>query len=505
VSIISRLLRTAKTEPQVDAARVSNHMMSLWSPLEHMTPRTLAAALNYLRAGELQAYAQLWDEARVRDDILASVVPKRSRAVSRLSYEIVSADDTPDASRQKEIAEAFFADIDYTDCMDADQSGGMQALVRAMMLAIGHGWSCQEIVWRPSPGGLSAEFRQVPLSFFERRAGRLRYLRSEGAYDGSDLEPGGWLVTSCQDRLAIASLVLYLFKHTPLRDWLIYCHRYVVPGLHGKTPAQKGSTDWTDLHDALANFGQDWALQTGKDVDIETINSSAQGELPYAPLVDRCDRRMTAIWRGADLSTMSAGDATGASLQGGETDVLTADDAAMISDTINRRLLPYVLRYTLGNVAPLIKFRLQCPNPQTMLDLKVDEAMIGWGVEISKADLRERYSRAAPDKGEDVASRPAPSLAPAGGFPAPNAALPQSGNPIFKALAADLQPLRTRLAAALDLSDGEMEAELARLAHAAPALFRAMDEGGALPAALARDLAQRFVDGISNGLEDQDA
>ena len=507
MSIFSRL-RTAKTEPSVDAGRVSMHMMSLWSPLEHMTPRTLAAALNQYRAGDLRAFAQLWDEARLRDDILASVVPKRSRAASRLSWEIVTTEPGAAADRQKEIVEGFLDNIDYTDAMDEDQSGGVQALVRGMMLAVGHGWSVQEIVWRPSPQGLSAEFRQVPLAFFERRKGRLRYLAAEGAYDGADMDPSSWLVTACPDRLGVASLVLYLFKHTPLRDWLIYCHRYVVPGLHGKSPARKDSDDWKDLREALANFGQDWAMLTGTDVEVATIDSSAKGELPYKPLVDRCDRRMTGIWRGADLSTMSSDDATGASLQQGETDVLTADDAGMVEDVINRRLIPHVLRYTLGEARPLVAFRLQCPNPQTLLDLKVDDALINWGVEISKADLRDRYGRAKPDDGEEVAMPPPSGSALGRGTDvlSPNAAAPGSRrDPVFSALASDLQPMRDRIAAAMELPDGEMEAELDRIANAAPHLFRAADDAGALPAALARRYAQRFIDGLENANGEQEA
>jgi len=505
VRLFGKTFGGAKTEAALGADRVSLHMMSLWSPLDSLTPRTLAAALNQLRAGELRSYARLWDEVRVRDDLLSAVVPKRAKAVSRLAWEIVETEDSAEAARQKEIFEAFLNGIDYTDAMDADQSGGFEALVRAMMLAVGHGWSVQEIIWRPSLSGLSAELRQVPLDFFERRTGRLRFLPHEGAYDGIDLEPGGWLVTACPDRLAVASLALYLFKHLPLRDWLIYCHRYVVPGLHGKTPAQKNSEDWKDLREALAAFGQDWAMLTGSEVDIKPIDASSKGELPYPKLVDRCDRRMTSIWRGADLSTMSSENGAGASLQQGETDLLTIDDAGMVEGVINRRLLPYVLRYTLGDVRPLVGLVIQCPNPQTKQDLEIDDKLIGWGVEISKRDLRKRYGRATPDEKDEVATRPAsadPRVAAQPNAAAPGASRP---DPVLAALAADLAPLRERLAAALQLPDGEMEAELERLAAAAPALFRAADDSGLMAGALADRAARALAEGFANPAAPQEA
>jgi phage gp29-like protein len=492
-----RRLFKAKTAPALGADRVALHAAGLWSPLEHLTPRTLAAALADLRAGDLQVYARLWDEVRQRDDMLSAVVPKRSKAVSRLQWEVVELAPGAAAKRQKEIFEAFLNGLDYTDAMDADQSGGADALIRGMMLAVGHGWSVQEIVWRPGAGGLSAEFRQVPLEFFERRTGRLRFLAAEGAYDGRDLEEGGWLVTACPDRLAVPSLALYLFKHMPLRDWLIYCHRYVFPGLHGRTAANKGSAEWDDLFAAIAALAPEWSVLTGMDAELKIVDYM-KGELPYDKLVDRCDRRMTAIWRGADLSTMSADNSTGASLQQGETDLLTIDDAGMVEGVVNRRLLPFVLRYTLGDGPPLVALSIQTPNPQTKQDLDIDGKLIDWGVAIAKRDLRKRYGRAAPDAGDEVAERPerqAPD-----GVRLPNAGRVETAprDPVFAALDADLAPMRDRVAKALQLPDGEMEAELERIAHAAPDLFRAADDSGLLAAALEARGAAALAESFEN-------
>ena len=202
--------------------------MSLWSPLEMLTPRSLSAALAQPSAGDLQAYARLWTTSGARRHPRQRRAKTRQERLAPLVGDHRAARTPPPPQRQCEIVESFLNTLTYTDVMDGDLSGGFSALIRGMMHAVGYGWSVQEIVWRPSPVNLSAQFIQVPLQFFERRSGRLRFLASEGAYTGIDLEDGGWLVTVCPDRLAIASLVLYLFKHTPLRDWLIYCHRYVV-------------------------------------------------------------------------------------------------------------------------------------------------------------------------------------------------------------------------------------------------------------------------------------
>ena len=486
----------AKREPSVGADRVALSMMSQWSPLEILSPRMLAHILDSLKGGELAQYARLWDDVRQRDDLLSSVEPKRRKDVARLSHEIVLREDTPAAARQKDAVERFFATLRYEDVMDEDKSGGVAALIRGMMLAVGFGWSVQEIVWRPSAQGLSATLRQVPLWFFERRKGRLRFLEAEGAYEGRDLEPGGWLVTACDDKLAIASLVLYLFKHMPLRDWLVYCHRYVVPGLHGKTPSKKGSSEWNDLRGSLLNFGQDWAMLTGKDVEVETIDASAKGELPYPPLVDRCDRRLSGLWRGADLSTMSAQDNTGASLQGAETDALKADDAVMVEDVLNARLVPLVLRYTFGDVEPLVDFQLQRTNAQTKQDLEIYDRFHRWGVPVAVSDIRSRFGVATPGEDEETLfNEPA---APAAATV--NAAA--SGSPRrareLAALANALGPVRAAIASALEAPDADLPAALADLQRRMPELFDQVDADTGFPDALSELLAQSFSKGLSD-------
>jgi phage gp29-like protein len=491
----------SKSGPVVSASRVELRMMAAWSPLESLTPRTLAAALNAYKGGDLAAFARLWEDARLRDDTIPTVEPKRLKAVSRLDWEVVSREDSPAAARQKDILEAFYRSLRYTEALDEDASGGFSALLRGMLRAVGAGWSVQEIVWRPSPDGLSAEFRQVPLDLFERRTGKLRYLPSEGAYNGVELEEGGWLVSSHPDRLGVASLVLYLYKHLPLRDWLVYCHRYVVPGLHGQTPARKGTQEWDDLRDALANFGQDWALLTGSDATVKTIDANAKGELPYEKIVERCDRRLTALWRGGDLGTISSADATGASLQQAETDLLTNDDARWAEEVLAERVSRYVLRYTLGDVPALAEIRIATTNPFVERDLKVDAALVGWGVPVSVSDLLSRYGRPTPEAGEALAK-------PAAGAPA---AMANAGgqeprrDAVMEALAADLQPLRDRLAAALRLPDGQMEAALESLAANAAGLYAEIDARGNAPAAMARRLAQAFADGVEHFKEDQEA
>ncbi len=89
---------------------------------------------------------------------------------------------------------------------------------------------------------LTATFRFAPLWFFEARSGPLRFLPDELAYEGVDLAPGQWLVTATDGLMESCSIV-YLYKHLPLRDWLIYCERNGMPGVRGVTEAAPGTPE----------------------------------------------------------------------------------------------------------------------------------------------------------------------------------------------------------------------------------------------------------------------
>jgi len=487
-------------EPVVDAARVDDEMMAAWSPLDHMTPQSLAQAINALNAGEVSPFARLWKDARIRDDLIPGVESKRLKDVSRKDWEIVPLEKGRAADRQKEVVEYFFDNLTCTDALDADSVGGTAALMRSALTAIGFGWSVQNIVWRPSAKGLTAEFVSVPLWFFERRKGRLRYLLRAHDYDGAELEDGRWLVTAVGQPLGVSSLILYLFKRAPLKDWAVYCRRYVIPGLHGRTPSKKGTSDWNSLKSALQNFGKHFNLVTGSDVEIKTIDAAARGELPYAGLADRCDKRLSALWRGGELSTMSSDkNAVGATSQNRDADILPDDDASIIEDVFTLKLIPLILRYTFGaGTEPLVKFRLPCSSSDVKQDLEVDGFFVQHGIPQGDGDIYERYGRSRPQDGETAvgvlaakAQRPTEPMAHV-----LHATLGHTADPVLEALDRDLAPLRDRIAAALQRPDSEMIDSLHAMLDECPALFRLIDDAGNLPLALVRAQADAMEDGM---------
>ena len=242
--------------------------------------------------------------------------------------------------------------------------------------------------------GLTAEFRFVPLWYFEGTTGRLRFLASPGTLLGEAIKERDWLIT-LGDGLMIPCARAFLFKHAPLQAWLDYTSTYGLPGVRGITSALRGTPEFEQMEEALAKFMQELAVVTNSVESIDVLDLKGSGEAPFARLVDRMDRVMAALWRGADLSTISRDQGYGASLQEQESRLLEEDDARGLSDHLHATIDRWVIDALFGErteILARIKI-LVSPQECTPHDLQVDEFLIRNGARLSLAATLERYGR----------------------------------------------------------------------------------------------------------------
>jgi hypothetical protein len=433
--------KPTKTEPRMDAERVRMAIMENASSIGSISPQRLASYLEAFRAGYLRDAAIAWQRVRENDDQVVTVTEKRELAASLLNYEILTLEDSPAANQHKEALEEFYNNLTTTHALDMNQRGGVATLIKQMMHAVGHKYAVHEIVWRPGLGEMRAEFRFVPLQYFENTTGRLRYLASGHFASGEDLEEAGWMVTTGPGLMNATSIAACLKQH-PLRAWLILCDKFAVPYLHGETQAAYGSKEWKDFRDALAAFVSDGAVVTSPGTKITPVTVNGV-EAPSAALIERMDRAIARMWRGADLGTMSQdGSAVGSNPQESETDILEAADAMIISETLQHYVDAHVIRYRFGT-EPLAYFQLQ-PKVKINqeLQLKIDDYLIKWGVPRGKKALLQQYGRPEPDPTDELASAPitpSPFGAP-GGSPFGNEQLPPADAPFQAASLAKLKP-----------------------------------------------------------------
>lgn len=483
------ITRPKKTAPRVGAERARQALMSRSiGVIRELTPERLARALDEFSLGYLREAALIWQKVRDRDDTALPVIEKRELDAALLDWEILPLDDSPEAATDKQALEYAYNGLVATDALDQQKRGGVATLIKQMMHAVGHKYATHELVWKPE-GELTAEFRFTPLQFFENTTGRLRFLPTEYAVTGEDLDEGGWMIT-CGPGLMEATSIARLFKQMPLKAWLVFCDKAGMPGLHGETDAAEGSDQWNKFRDALASFGEDWALVTSRNAKINTIDLKQGGQLPHPLLVDRMDRAIARIWRGNDLGTMSqSGAAVGSNPQESETEIFAAADALIISETLNYYFDRWVIRYRFGR-EPKAYFQLK---PRTKinqeLELKIDECLIKWGVPRGKKDLLAKYGRAEPDAGDELATAPAAPAAfgapPADGrLPFANEAAAIAREAVFKSTAAAdelaarrpaFRPAAQRLAELLAIDDPVKRREAAeRLRAEAAPLYRSI-------------------------------
>ena len=368
-----------------------------------MTPASLARILDDFHAGNLKQAALIWDAIERRDDLLQGVISKRKKAIARLPWEILTLDNSEEAMRQKFLLEQFYNNLQCVNAYDENERGGVPLLIRQMMDAVGKRYAVHEVVFKPftqhSKRFLTAEFRFVPLFFFENKEGRLQYI---GGDKKIPLKSDEWLITT-GDGLMESCSIAYLFKHLPLRDWLIYCERNGMPGVKGITNARPGSDEWEVAREAVQNFGAEFHALMTAGTDIQAIDISGKGELPYPKLVERMDRAMAALWRGSDLTTLGQQHGLGSSVQNSERDLLEEDDAQMISDTLHEQIDRCVLKYLEGTEHPKAYFQLKTsPNKNLNNDLNIIKTLWDMGVELSLNDVREHFGINPPANHEDL-------------------------------------------------------------------------------------------------------
>lgn len=478
----------------VNAERVKLEKQTRFNPLRGWTPDVLVRQLEAYSRGEIAALAWVMEWLEKHDDIIATVAPKAKAAVSRWGYDVLPKDEiAPEMKGQAEdqqgVLQEFYQSLRTSDAVELEEAGGMRLLVQQVMDAYGKGYAAHHIIWKPSRAGISAELVKVPTWFFEVTTGRMKFLPSHSAQRGVDLdEMGGrnaWMLSKGRG-VMLAGTLARMFKQIPLQDWLTYCDRHGMPAFIGKTSAAKGTTGWQDMVSAVASVGSEFGAVVNTGDVIDVLNLTGQGEVPYVKLIDRMDRAQVMLWRGGDLSTMSRENGTGSNPQQEDSDELDADNAAWVSETINRNLTAKVIAWKFGRNAPVLcelKLRTKTRDDLTR-DITIVKEAKGMGVRISKSWFTGKFGIVEADA-EEAALGEVTTTALNSKQGAPE--IEQSMQRIRTALAKDMKPIGDALLAAYQAGDAAaMTAALRKISKELPDLA-----GDA--SALSEELAKQFT------------
>lgn len=481
-----------KTQSQITAERVESEISSFYNPMVWLSPKRLCDALDAFQRGDIAPAARIFEAISRRDDIVRTVVAKRHGGIARLDWEIVGVGDDKAASeRQTKVLSGFFGSLEVTHAIDRNKRGCVPMLLRQMMLAVDNKFSVHEIVWKPSPSGLSAELRYVPLWFFENRTGRLRFLEHSGASVGAPMEEREWLVCVAEIALMEPTSVIYYAKNGGWKNWLVFAERYGFPLLKARSDAPWGSKEYNEFYAALQRFRNGYALLLSGTSDAEIVQASGAGA-PFERIVANSDRAIAALWRGSDLGTLSSQNGAGASLQGDETSVLEEDDAQMIEEAIEHNLSRHVLEYYFGDGVPtaarFVLHRTDKTNIKEYLD--VTERCARLGVLAAKNDVRHTCRIAEAADGEELVEAPQPAA------PAPAADNSNEAGRDLDELSRAMRKGKARLLAELDRIESldDAAARAGALADLEKNIAGYCDGGRAEAEAMMGILKRRFGD-----------
>ena len=420
-----------KRASALDDARVRMEQMAQYNALFHLDPDRLVDAITSFNSGDLGQLARIIRDFEERDDKMATCAMKMRASVGRCDYSILikeGFENDARAKRHAEILKRFWSTVNVTSRFNMNERGGLRLLKKQMMEAQSYGYAVHEIVWRPLPNGeIAAEFIKLPLWHFENRTGALRFLPTETAVEGVQMAEGEWLVTT-GDGVGIPASICAMAKRMCFQDWLLFSERSGMPIIVGTTGATFRSEQWNNIKGAIRNIYRDTRVLLDSGSRIEAIDTGHAANIPFPALVEWSDRAIAALYRGADLSTISKGDGTGASLQGDEAGMIEQDAAANLGETLHEQVDRFVIRYVTGDDEPLASISIEpVKKPDVDTDIKIDNHLAALGVKLSKADALQRYGRAEATSEED-ALHPTPN-GPQNGLPGGFGGLPNERPP----------------------------------------------------------------------------
>ncbi|MBR6389001.1 MAG: DUF935 family protein [Opitutales bacterium] len=402
------------SKSHISTIRIAQEKSSRTNPLRNLTEQKLAYMLENFALGWLADAARLFEALERRDDIISAVASKRRKAVSRLNWNIVAQGDDEEKSRRHiEVLTNFYNNIRVSSISTPNKTGSVAMLFEQMLYANDYQYSVHEIIFNPTPSSLSAELRFVPLWNFEATSGALRFKKTITSSSGEEMRPREWLVCATDYPLMEPVSIAYALKRIALGDWSLFARRFgsATPVL--STNAKPQSDDWRKAEDAVANLANNLGIVIGKDDVFELIQANAQG-LPFPQLVDRMDRAISTIFRGSDLSTLSAANNAGASLQGEESDILEDADCRMIEEALQHQLSQTVLDYYFGEgTVPAAYLSIQRTDRRDKKAfLELAEIMTRIGCPPSKAEIYEGAGFEMPGEGEETAAMAQPRQEP---------------------------------------------------------------------------------------------
>lgn len=486
-------------EPTIlSPAEVEQLIMRRFNPLTQLTAATLTSSLDAFDLGDLAPAARLWAKIAERERVLSNVKSKREEAIALRPIRVEPLNDSPEAKDQQAVIEAFLAGLKGGHALNRQITGGVALVVQQMMESVSYFYAAHHFRFAPDASkpiklpsgaevptlGCTAEY--VPLEYFEARTGELRFLGPDLSYNGQPLEPNRWMITTGPGLMRAASIAIFearLARH----DRLNLSEKWGQPAIIGHTTAGKNTDQGRAMKSAVttvaANYrGVIYGAAENKIEPLWPSGSGGSGNSPMKEIMEDVKQELITLYMGSELSTMSAKDSVGASLQGESTADRQRADCVRIGETLTATPVPLVIKWYFGDEARvLVRVTLEPPdNEDANKLLERVQGAVSLGAQVPIEPVCKRIGVPLAKKGEEVfkASAPRPAVqlpeetkTATNADPRPLGKLMATARDLFaEATAKDLQPLRAAIARLLQQHPDDQLAAARALYAALPQL-----------------------------------
>ncbi|MCL2076030.1 MAG: DUF935 domain-containing protein [Betaproteobacteria bacterium] len=396
-------LKTAQAVPSM-SRKVGQHTST-----QLLDPIKAARMLRAAEEGDTVAYLGIAEEMEEKYLHYAAQLATRKRAVAGLKPEI-----TPASTDRRDVEIAEFV---------RERIPVIHAATLDLMDALGKGFSVCEIIWDTTgKQWVPRELLWVdPRWFiFDKTDGKTLRLKSDQNREGEPLLPGHYLIHMTRAKsglpirsgLARSAIWAFLFQNFSIREWVEFIEQFGRPLRLGRYDSERMKDNPADLDvlfDAVRSLGSDASAILPRSMEIEFHDaavSRSNADL-WRGLAEYLDRQVSKLVLGQTLTaetseTGGGGFALGKVHNDIRLDILD-DDAQALARTINRDLIPILVRLNFANVTTLPQYTLRVEYPEDLTaKAAIVEKAVAMGYQVPVGWFSETFGIPLPEDGEAV-------------------------------------------------------------------------------------------------------
>lgn len=426
-----------------------------------------------------------------RDGSVYGYLSKRKLAVTARPWEVLPGGPGAKDKKAAELVKTMLEAV------------GFDRLCKNLMDAVLKGFAVAEILWETD--GATVYPRKIKprnqRRFHFDTDGALRLLTPQNMYTGEPVPDRKFIVHTFGDKdgspygLGLGSRLFWyvLFKREDFRSWLLFLDKFASPTAVGKYPTGSEPDQQQKLLDALGAIARDAGVVIPEGMAIELLEAKRSTAGSHEAFCRYLDEQIGLIILGdAPGAKDSGGALASAAILRNEVRLeLVADDADLLSETLNQTLLTWITELNMPGAIPPTVWRDVKPKDDQTARSQRDKNLSSLGYRPTLKAVQESYG------GE---WEPLPGFAFGKGRPASGAAETPDGADASAFAEGEDYPDQAALDAAADNLPAD-ELDVAMRALLKPVV--AMLAKGASPEDAMTRLAEIYPDLDTTGLATQ--